>query len=209
MEYINRIENLLLKNFFKKSTKEEKDFQKEVSSNLPEMLSIRDCDMVANFAIELAIHNHQVYVLVDNGGDISFVDEATLPVLSENTTSFIYINFYKIAKQHFEKYGGLQYDTDPLYSIIKAMIKLPRKISLDEQEIEVINLIRKKEYKQKTIWKKDNKIYTLYTDKENKSDLSDEEIIKLVHSSDYQDIVLKKRNGKLVNVSSTETHKID
>lgn len=78
------------------------------------------------------------------------------------------------------------------------------------KEEELISIIRDRKYSAIRIKKKEHDSYVIYAESkmQNKSNLTEEDVLRILKVKNYQDISIIKRDGKIVSYKTEETIKI-
>ena len=118
--------------------------------------------------------------------------------------SFININLNEIVMDLWERSGKkrIKYKNE---MDLDVEIMMDKKIS--RKELEILQIIRSKDYKKLTIRKRDGEDFLLNIDRDEK-EIDYEKLLKIIKNKEYGDINITKRDGKMVNVKVEDIKKI-
>jgi len=150
------------------------------------------------------------WLLFEDGKSL-FTDMEGLIMLSgkvhPEAKSYLYMNINEIV---IEILGNSKLEkVVPEYPSLGSIIRGNNKSNLSKKELEILNLIRNKDYTKVTIMKKPGEKVILYGEAiEGKKDITVKEILSLLDTREFVDISIKKRDGKIAAYSLEDVYKI-
>jgi len=149
------------------------------------------------------LHGIKIIMTLDKDSSVSFYTIPSYNLFKRFSTSFININLNEIFLEIWERIGKRRIEYKNELDLLSGVIK---DFDTDEKEVELLKLIRNKDYKSIIIKKKDNNEFIVKGEaielvKENN-------LIKMIKEKNFADISIVKRNGNIVNIKVEENFKI-
>lgn len=158
----------------------------------------------SDMAIGLVLLQEQIILTLNHENQATFYDTPNFEGFGGNLESFLFINLNELSNKLLLKVGYEK--TISYYGLMEEFLQPDR--SLNAKEIELLSIIRNKDYKSIKIKTKEGKIELVTTDKVVKGYLTPKQITDLILSHDFADVKVTKRDGKVVNYWLEETHKL-
>lgn len=158
----------------------------------------------SEMAVGLVLLQEQIILTLNHENQSTFHDTANFQMFSGNAVSFLFINLNELSNKLLLKVGYKK--TISYYGLMEEFLQPNR--SLNAKEIELLGIIRNKDYKSIKVKTKEGKIELVKTDKVVQGYLTPKQITDLILSHDFADVKVTKRDGKVVNYSLEETHKL-
>ena len=148
-----------------------------------------------DFALMYSILREPYIMVVEMDGVISLYSSNLYSELisKEVLAPHIVFNFFHLAKSIFPNNN------------FHLAIQSPKNEDLSPSELKLLYYLRTGDYKEIRVKMKEGEVYLIEAEKENK--ISDR-IIDIIHQSAYQKIEINVADGKVVNITSAEKHKI-
>ena len=150
------------------------------------------------------------WVLFENGKSL-FTDMEGLIMINgggkPESKSFLYLNINEIFRGVFRgtKIEKILPEQPSLADIIRSYMNS----SLTEKEIEILDIIRNKDYTKITIVKKESGDINVYGESQKDAkDIKEKDILKLFEDRSFSNIKVQKRDGKVVTYSIEDVYKI-
>jgi hypothetical protein len=158
---------------------------------------------LSDFAIGIVFIKFQMSLIINNENKVFFFDDMGLRILlGKSQKSYLKINLNEVVNEIWEKIGKDRIEYRTYEDIMASVID---DFDLDEKELEIMKLIRNKDYKSITI-KRNNKEFIVKGEKTDK--FSEKDLLKIIKEKDFGNINLVKRNGKVVNFKIEDTYKV-
>ncbi|MFA6945345.1 MAG: hypothetical protein WC220_05530 [Pedobacter sp.] len=150
----------------------------------------------------------EVSLIYFNPDEIFYVDPFTELALPKELQSFVHITLNPLVNRLWTRFGNESFPI--LVSNDSQSMKILHQ-QLTNKEEKVIELLRDKNNSSVKIKKESNDISLAYAEKTD-STLPNEtpvsNLLRLLKSSDFEDIKITKRNGKIVNIKTEESIKL-
>jgi DNA-binding transcriptional MerR regulator len=160
----------------------------------------------ADIAIGLALGKVEIMITVDSTGEVNFFDAIYYLALTEIAKPRVTIQLNTIVNRVL-KIGGKS--EIPISCTIPDYItKTTSKMS--DKEKRLLKIVRDKNIKAVGVRKKKGEIELVYAEKVKNCDkkMTDKEMLEVIKSSDFQDINMKRREGKIQSYKVEETIKL-
>ncbi len=158
----------------------------------------------SEFAILCVLVGTEMMVTISNEGKVNYFDPSSYLLIGREETPTIQIRLNDVVNAVNKKgkkifpirWSGRNY----LWK---------KGVNLSDNEKEVLDLIRNKDYSAVQVKKTDGKVSMAYAERLiNAPQMSTEEIIKLIDKKDFADIDIVKRNGNIVGLKTNESIKL-
>lgn len=163
---------------------------------------------ISDIAIGCVFGQIEIKVTISAEGELNFYDPGHYTFLKEllpKPKAEIVLTLNDFVNELLEKTGKKPFPTK--YNQLDAI--RDRGLPSSPKEIDLLAIIRNKDYSAVKVTKKDGEIAIVYAERyETKSDATPKDILKLIDQSDYQNISLIKRDGRIVNYKVEETIKL-
>lgn len=158
----------------------------------------------SEMAIGLVLLQEQIILTLNQENQATFYDTANFQMFGGNLVSFLLINLNELSNKLLLKVGYNK--TISYHGLMEEFLQPDR--SLNAKEIELLGIIRSKDYKNIEIKTKEGKIELVTTDKVVKGHLTPKQITDLIISQNYADIKVTKRDGVVAHYTLKQTHKL-
>jgi len=172
--------------------------------NLKRAFFEKDLMLSSDLAIMAILGGIKIILIIDDKLSIKFYTIPMFNLFEQCSKSFININLNEIVMDLWERSGKkrIKYKNE---MDLDVEIMMDKKIS--RKELEILQIIRSKDYKKLTIRKRDGEDFLLNIDRDEK-EIDYEKLLKIIKNKEYGDINITKRDGKMVNVKVEDIKKI-
>lgn len=161
-------------------------------------------DMLSDFAIGIVFIKLQISLIIDNQNRAFFFDDIGMELFFKKSyKSYLKINLNEIVNEIRAKIGKERIEYKTYGDIIASVID---DFDLNKKELEIMKLIRNKNYKSISIRKNDKNEFIIKGEKTDK--FSEKDLLKIIEEKDFVDINLVKRDGKVVSIKVEDTYKV-
>jgi len=158
------------------------------------------------YAIACVFGGVEMSLCFDNDGNIQYIDPVNSVLFTQNSKPLIKICLNEIVNKLVKI---ITKEEIPIVSSIRRLVLDHKVTTNSKKEDELLNIIRNKFYSSIRVKKKNGEIATVYAEKYNsEGEMGLQELETLINAKDYQDILLTKRDGKIVNYKIEETFKL-
>lgn len=163
------------------------------------------------YAIIAILFGVRVGWMLYEDGKSTFTDMEGLIMMNggvkPESKSFLYLNVNEILKGVFR--GSRIEKILPEQPSLADIIRSYMNSSLTEKEIEILDIIRNKDYTKITIVKKESGDVNVYGESQKDAkDIKEKDILKLFEDRSFSNIKVQKRDGKVVTYSIEDVYKI-
>jgi DNA-binding transcriptional MerR regulator len=137
-----------------------------------------------------------------------FFDLGSEPLINMMHDFYIYINFNHIVDNALKLAMGKHKPELPDYRDWSDLLIELSQSALTPKEKEVIDIIRQKDYTKVTIKKKGETLNVYGESVKDASDLTAEQLVKVMSEKNYSNIEIQKRDGKIVSYKQEDVYKI-
>jgi hypothetical protein len=155
-------------------------------------------------AILHVLNGAPILVVVNPTGSIMYYTLPNYDAFEAQSVSHIRVNFNEIVMKVWAKLGKERTDYVTNLLLWGSIIN---DYDLNEQESELMKIIRQKKYKVITV-KKNKKEYIVDAEKSDQSNATITDIISMIGSGDFTDVTVQKRDDNIVCVKKTDKFKI-
>jgi len=160
---------------------------------------------LSDVAIGMVFMGINITLLIGSEDNIGFYDFMGMEILvNKKYKSFININLNEVVGEVLEKLGKEKIGYKNYKDLVAGTLK---DYSINEKELEVVKIIRNKEYTEIIVRKRGDSGDDYLLTASGNRDLTEEEIVQMLKERRYGEIVITQR-GKIVNSKSTDTFKI-
>lgn len=158
----------------------------------------------ADFAVMMTFIKLHIILAIDSESKVNFYDTASMELfLGKSFRSIIEINLNEIVMDLWEKIGGKRKEYKNNNEIMGEIID---DFDLNKKELEIMKIIRDKEYRNITIKKNGQEEFIV---KGEKTDMiSEKDLLEMIKKKDFADIKVVKRDGNIVNIKIEDTYKV-
>lgn len=159
---------------------------------------------LSDFAIGIVFTKLKITLIIDNENELGFYDDFGLKIfIGKEYKSYININLNEIVMEIWEKIGKKKIEYQDFDDIMDEIID---DSNLNEKELEIMKIIRSKDYKSITVRKSETDKFIIKG--ETNDIVSENNLMKILKEKDFADISITKRNGRIVNIKIEETRKV-
>ncbi len=175
----------------------------EVRNDTPKFIQIQITKAFADMAIGCALGGVEIIITIGSDGHVDYYDPRHYLLLDIKETPHITLKLSDYLNDLLLKIGRKPINI----KVSISSVFLERKVTPKEEEL--MNIIRNEDYNIIKVKKNEND-YIIYAEKkaENRSNVTEPEILKMLKDKDFQDISIIKRDGKIVSYKVEETIKL-
>lgn len=151
----------------------------------------------------LILNGVKIIMVLDKDFCVSFYTIPSYFVYQKNSKSFININLNEVFLETWERIGKKRVEYKNELDLLAGIVK---DFDTDEKEVELLKLIRNKDYKSIFIKKKDKNEFIVKGEKVEL--VKENDLVKMIEDKDFADINIVKRDGNIVNIKVEENFKI-
>jgi hypothetical protein len=155
-------------------------------------------------AIFHVLQGIQILIVINPTGSVAYYTLPNYDAFEAQSISHVRVNFNEVVMQVWEKLGKKRKEYTTNLSLWASIVN---DYDMDEQEKEIMKIIRSKKYKTITV-KKHKKVFNIDAEDVNQSNATKKEILDMIDSGDYLGISVEKRDGNVVSVKKSDKFKI-
>lgn len=162
----------------------------------------RKSQITTDMALFAVFKGVRIIMMLNNKFQVSLHSEAAFNFIESFSSTFINVNLNEIMIEVWNRLGneGVEYKNG--YDILRQF----RVRNVNDKELEILNIIRDKDYKTITIRK--NEKHEFIVKGEKMKELTEKELLDIIAKKDFVDINIVKRNGNIVNTKVEDNFKI-